>query len=167
ATDDMQRIIDSILGNIGEGEKVDVASTITKKLAYELLLTNFLGVEEKDHPIFFRYIASLYTLDKLRPGDPKPQEFLDAWDAGTAYCRDMLKRAEKTGETDSAIGLIYQAMQGDLLSDDEVMAMMITLLTGGAGTMGSAASSSLYYMAKSPEVADAVRKDPSVAKVVL
>ena len=167
ASDVMQRMIDEILAKVAQNDQVEVTSAITKKLAYELLLTHFLGVEEKDHPIFFNYISTLYMLDKLRPGDPKPQAFLDAWDAGAAYCRSMLKRAEQGGEADTAIGLIYQAMQGDVLSDDEVMAMMITLLTGGAGTMGSSAASSLYYIAKNPQIAERVRQDPAVAKTVL
>jgi cytochrome P450 len=167
ATDEMARIINSILDKIGAGEKVEITAAITKKLAYELLLTHFLGVEEKDHPIFFNYISTLYLLDKLRPGDPKPQAFLDAWDAGTAYCREMLQRAARGENPDNAISLIYQAMQGDLLSDDEVMAMMLTLLTGGAGTLGSSAASSLYHMAANPQIAERVREDATLAKTVL
>lgn len=167
ATDVMQRMIDDILAKVAPNDRVEITSTITKKLAYELLLTHFLGVAEQDHAIFFNYISTLYMLDKLRPGDPKPQAFLDAWDAGVAYCREMLKRAENGGEADTAIGLIYHAMQGDVLSDDEVMAMMLTLLTGGAGTMASSAASSLYYMAKDPQIAARVRDDAGVAKTVL
>lgn len=166
AQEQMAKMIDGILDKIGQGEKVEVMSQICKKLTTQLLLTHFLGVDEKDHHIFFNYVSTLYMLDKLRPGDPKPKEFLDAWDAGTAYCREMLKRAEKSGETDTAIGLIYQAMQGDMLSDDEVMAMMITLLTGGAGTMASAGTSSLYHMAENPVLGERVRKDPALAKVL-
>jgi cytochrome P450 len=167
ATEEMSRIINGLLDKIAVGQTMDVVTGITKKLAYELLLTHFLGVEQKDHPIFFNYISTLYMLDKQRPGDPKPKKFLDAWDAGTEYCRDMLRRAAQGSTGDNAIGLIYQAMQGDILSDDEVMAMMITLLTGGAGTMGSAAASSLYHMAQNPEIAARVRQDPAVARAVL
>ncbi|MDB6063280.1 MAG: hypothetical protein JWM78_3383 [Verrucomicrobiaceae bacterium] len=164
ASTEMARMITEILDGVGQGETIEVVSAITKKLAVELLLTHFLGVEEKDQHIFFNYVKTLSSLDKMRPGDPKPKEFLDAWDEGTAYCREALKRAAQE-QSDNAIGLIYQAMQGDVLSDDEVMAMMITLLIGGVSTMASSATSALYHMAANPELAQRIRKDPALAKI--
>lgn len=35
------------------------------------------------------YVMTLPLLDRMRPGDPKPQAYLDAWAEGAAYCREQ------------------------------------------------------------------------------
>lgn len=159
-------LANEILDGIRAGQAIDAVNDITKKYAMRILLNNFLNVEDKDQHIFMKYVASLYLLDQVKPGEPKPQAFLDAWDAGREYCRYAIANARKN-KTQDLIGLIVAAEEGGSISDNEMMAMMVVLFTGGVSTMASAGTSSLYYLASNPAIAERVRQEPALAKKVV
>jgi cytochrome P450 len=154
--------IEEILAPIGQGQLIDAAAQICRPLATRLLLGHFMGVAPQDHRIFLNYVSTLYLLDKLRPGDPKPQAFLDAWEKGRAYCRRALEEAKRNG-TQNLISVIGSAQESGTLSDSEMMAMMVLMFTGGFSTVAAAAASSLYHLAENPDIAARIRKDPALA----
>src|SRR5690606_731193 len=90
-------IIDQLLGRIEAGQAFDGMADIGKPLAVKVLFDEFLGIPPKDQHIFFEFGATFFLLDKLKLGDPKPKEYLDAWARGEAYLRDVLAQAGKTG----------------------------------------------------------------------
>ncbi|MEI9984723.1 MAG: cytochrome P450 [Aliidongia sp.] len=140
---------------------------ISKPLSTRLLLGEFLNVAEQDQPIFLDYLRSIPLLDAVRPGGPKPQAFLDAWQAGVDYCREAIARARRE-KSEDLIGLIAAAHDdAGTLSDDEMMAMMVVLFSGGISTVGAAITASLLNLAQNPEIADRLRADPSLAGPVL
>lgn len=160
------QLADRILNGIAEGQAIDITNDLTKQFSSHILLNDFMNVDDKDKHIFMEYVASLYLLDKVRPGEPKPQAFLDAWEKGSAYCRAAIARAKRE-KSDDLIGLIVAAQEGGTLSDDEMMAMMVVLFIGGVSTMAAAGTSSLYYLAQNPDVAERVRQEPQLAKKVV
>jgi cytochrome P450 len=161
------RIIDELLGQVEEGVSIDVVAEITKKMAVKLLLGEFLGVAEKDWPIFQRFTATLSLLDEVRPGGEKPQAYLDAWKVGAEYCREAVARAGHE-ENRSLIGVVAQAGgEGGPLSDGEMMGMMVLLFIGGVGTVSPTIASSLLNISRHPDVAKRVREEPAAAALVL
>lgn len=154
--------IEDLLAPIGSDQTMDAVNQVCKPLSIRLLLGHFLGVEPQDQAIFLHYISTLYLLDKLRPGEPKPKAFLDAWAAGEAYCRKALEDTKRKG-TQNLIGLIGAAQDGGTMSDAEMMAMLVVLFSGGVSTVAGAASSSLYHLATNPDIAERIRKDPALA----
>lgn len=160
-------LIDSLLDKIiAKGGAFEALSDLTKILSIDVLLRRFMGIEDKDQPIFMNYVMTLPLLDKMRPGDPKPQAYLDAWAAGAAYCKEQQELARK-GECHNLIGVIAEGAEGGAIDDDEMMAMMIVLLIGGVSTVAGAAAASLMNLARNPDVAERVRQDPSLAINVL
>lgn len=156
-------LIDGLLDKIMAGEKsFEALGDLTKPTAIDVLLNNFLGIEEKDQPIFMNYVATLPLLDKMRPGDPKPQPYLDAWAAGAAYCKEQQALARK-GECHNLIGVIAEGAEGGAINDDEMMAMMIVLLIGGVSTSAGAGAAALMNLARNPDIVARVRQDPSLA----
>lgn len=160
-------LIDSLIDKIMvNGGGFDALGDLTKILSMDVLLRRFLGIEDKDQPIFMNYVMTLPLLDKMRPGDPKPQAYLDAWAAGATYCKEQQELARR-GECHNLIGVIAEGAEGGAIDDDEMMAMMIVLLIGGVSTVAGAAAASLMNLAKNPNIAERVRQDPSLAINVL
>ena len=109
----------------------------------------------------------MQLLDKMRPGDPKPQPYLDAWAAGADYIRRVIDEA-RTDPAENLISLIAAASdEGGSMSDSEMMAMMMVLLTGGLTTMAAAAATAIYCIAENPEIKQRIKDDPAIAGVAL
>jgi cytochrome P450 len=126
-------------------------------------LKNFLGVSEQDEHIFLDFIKTIYLLDKMKPGDPKPAAFLKAWESCGEYCQLMVARA-KRDKTQDAFGLIVQAQAGGTLSDAEMLTMMLLLFIGGQPTTAAMGSAALYRLAQNPDVLEKSRQDLATAK---
>jgi cytochrome P450 len=155
--------IDRVLDKAAETGRFDAVQELAKPLSIETLLDRFLMVTDKDaQQIFFDYFASVPLLDKMKPGDPKPQPFLDVWARGQAYCLDQLELS-RHGKADSLIGVIASSVLDGTLNEDEMMAMMIVLLIGGVATVSGAIGSSLRFLAADPDLADRIRDDPELA----
>jgi cytochrome P450 len=156
-------IAEDLLDGLDGQSEIEAVSQLTKPLSIRLLLNDFMGLADEHHHYFMDYITAIPLLDKVRPGEPKPKRFLDAWAAGAAYCREAVERARRD-KTDDLIGLIAAANEdGDRLSDDEMMALLMTLFSGGISTMGSSGSASLVNLARHPEVGVRICETPDLA----
>ena len=159
--------IDRLIERAALRGEAEAMADICKPLSIEILLGALMNVAEEDRHIFFTYLSTLPLLDKLRPGDPKPKAFLDAWAAGEAYCREVIVRARRE-RSDNLIGLIAAAAsEGGSISDAEMMAMLVVLFSGGISTMAGAAAACLFNLAQNPAVIDRVRREPALADSVL
>ncbi|MAT51746.1 MAG: hypothetical protein CMK32_11250 [Porticoccaceae bacterium] len=156
-------IIDQLLGNIEPGQPFDGMQDIAKPLAVKVLFDEFLGIPPEDQHIFFEFGATFFLLDKLKPGDPKPKEYLDGWAKGEKYLRGVLAEAGKNN-TDNVLSLIAAASESGTMSDAEMMAMVCVLFTGGVPTVSAMGASALHYLAANPEIAERIRQDESVAR---
>lgn len=159
-------LIDTLIDHILERGAFEAMGDLTKPLSIDVLLRRFLAIEDKDQHIFLDYSATLPLLDKLRPGDPKPDAYLKAWEVGVTWCREQQELARR-GECNNLVGLIASSADGGAIDENEMMAMMIVLLIGGISTVAGAAAVALMNLARYPEVAERVRQDPSLAGPVL
>lgn len=162
-SDAADRIIDDILGKFSEGQAIDAVNDIGKPLAVRLLFGELLGVPEEGWRIFLEFGATFLLLDKLKPGDPKPQAYIDGWKKGEAYCRKLLNDAVNN-HSDNILGVLAAATESGRMSDAEMMAMMCVLFTGGVPTISAMSSSAIHYLAQYPEIAERIRQDESLVK---
>ena len=162
-TGEASRIIDAAFDRaVDRGGRLDAVGELTKPLSMEILLDHFLKIDKPDQRIFIEYFGTFPLLDKMKPGDPKPQPFLDVWEEGSAYCRKQLALARE-GKCDNLIGVIASSVDAGMIAEDEMMAMMIVLLIGGVSTVAAAAGSALLHLARQPGVAARIREDPALA----
>ncbi len=157
------RIADEVFDRVVDrGGRIEAVGELTKQLSLEILLDHFLKVDKQDQRIFTEYFGTFHLFDKLKPGDPKPQPFLDVWEEGQAYCRRQYALAQE-GKCDNLIGLIARSVDEGQIGEDEMLAMMIVLLIGGVSTVAAAAGSALLRLAWNPDIADRIRTDPALA----
>lgn len=152
------KLLDKAVANGG----MEVMNDFAKLISIDTLLRRFMAIEDKDHHIFLDYVNTLPLLDKLELGDPKPKAYLDAWEAGKEYCREQQQLARR-GECNNLIGLIANSAEDGSISDDEMMAMMIVLLTGGVSTVAGAIGICLMNLARSPGLAKRIVEEPTLA----
>jgi len=156
------KLIETILdGAIREGG-FEAGAELGRPVAIEVMLRRFLGVPDEDHHVFMDYMAAIPLLAALNPGDPKPKAFLDAWEKGKAYCHQQHELALR-GELNNLIGVIANSSEDGALSEDEMMAMMVVLLTGGVATIAASITASLMNLVRHPDVGERMRKDATVA----
>lgn len=161
-----ERICNNLLSNIKPGDVVEVQEGINRPFSTELFLTDFLGIPPEDQKTMTGFMNAVKLLDDLPLGAPKPQVYLDAWDAGVAYCKHQVDLAHQ-GKCTSIISMIVDAYDAGTISDDELMAMVVSLYVGGVSNVATMASLSLYYMVTVPELLERVRQDPEVAGRIL
>ncbi len=156
------QLIDELLDEAAALGEFDAVPQITRKLSNGVLMTQFMGIPAEDQGIFRRYSQSISLLDQMRPGDPKPPEYLAAWAEGAAYCRRI--REQPSDENDgNLIRVIANSAEGGAISEDEMMAMMMVLLIGGNSTVSSVSAVALKHLALNPDIAERIRQDPSLA----
>jgi len=160
------RLVEELLEDLSGRDTFDGVADFGKKFAFAMMLGELLELPREDHSIFLNFIATLPSLDALKPGDPKPAAYLAAWDAGRDYCRSAIERA-RAGSADSVIGLIASSADSGAISDDEMMAMMVVLMTGGSPTISAATAAVLMNMARSPGLAKRLVAEETLAANVL
>ncbi|MGH7896381.1 MAG: cytochrome P450 [Candidatus Binatia bacterium] len=81
-----------------------------------------------------------------------------------AYCRRLLARAKRE-RSETLLGTLSRAEeQGDVLSDDEVIATCILLLFAGHETTTSLLANGLYSLERAPEEKRRLGAEPSLAR---
>lgn len=146
---------------LAKGE-FEVMDELAKPLSIDTLLARFMEIPPEDQHLFLDFVKTLPLLDALKLHDPKPQPYLDAWNAGAQYCKQQQELARR-GECNNLIGLIANSAEGGAIDDDEMMAMMIVLLTGGVSTVAGSIGVALLNLAGVPGVSEDLRANPALA----
>ena len=158
-----RELTDELLGALGDRPSFEAIKELTFPFTKRLLLNSFMGVPQEEEEVFMDYLRAVPLLDKIPTGGSKPKEFLDAWEAGNRYCELALDRARNSG-TDNLVRVIAEASDGGKLSNDEMMAMMVVLFTGGLTTVAATAGAAIANLARYPDIAERIRKEPALAE---
>src|SRR5262249_1203102 len=111
------RLINDLLDQAAaRGGVTDAVAEICQPVVTEVLLGALMKVAPADRAIFFKAVAGMGPLDQLRPGDPKPQAFLDGWADGTAYIRRVTEEA-RTNKAETLVGILAAASESGKLAD--------------------------------------------------
>jgi cytochrome P450 len=156
-------VLDELLNGLSERQEIEAVSELCLPMAIRFMLGHFLGLPDEAQKIFTDFGAALRLLADTPPGGGKPRAYLDAWNAGVGYCAQAAARARRE-EPGGVIGAIVAAHEGDRLSDAEMMAMMVLLMTAGYPTIAAAASACLKNLALHPEVTSQIRAEPELAE---
>ena len=157
-----QVIVERLMDELGDNPEFDAVVDFGTPFSKRLLMNSFMGVPEEDEYIFMDWLTAIPLLDKVEPGGSKPQEFIDAWNAGTAYCESALNRAPKD-DSENIVQLIAEASESGRIGKDDVLATMLVLFAGGLTTVSATTGAVLLKLAEHPEIADRIRKEPELA----
>lgn len=101
-----------------------------------------------------------WALDLISIADD-PQRGFDAGQKIVDYLRPILRERRDTPGTDLISTLLHAEVEGEKLSEEEVLSFLRLLLPAGAETTYRLTGSLLYALLTHPEALDEVRSDPA------
>lgn len=159
----IDKAVDEVLGGIAGETSVEVMSQIARPLSQRVMLTELLAIPAGDHAIFLDLATALFAPGGRAPGSPEAAHFDRCWNEAAEYCRKMIE-AERAAPSDGVLANIVRRGGPDgLLSQDEVLAQLITLLTGGFSTIASLIGVAILNIVGRPDQLALLQNDPSLA----
>ena len=124
------------------------------------VIAELLGVPAEDQRKFHRWSSNLVSVSSGR-------DMLRALPAALffmRYLRKLIGRRRTEPGDDLITALVRAEEAGDRLSEDELLAMVFLLLVAGHETTVNLISSGTLALLEHPEQAEALRRNPSLAK---
>lgn len=158
--DGIQALIDPLIAQVREnGARFEVMEEIARPLSLDVLLGLLLSIPRQDYPIFQAMTESMALLGEATPDGGKPKAYLDAWEAGEAYCRRIIAEQQRA-PTDDVIGNVVRAFNAGTLSQAEVLVMVINLFIGGLSSIATLIGNSFVQILSHPSEHALLRAEP-------
>ena len=158
----IQQLTDSLLAPL-EGE-VDVMPAIALKLPITVI-GQMLGVPPEDHARLLPHIKVL--LRSLATFEANLDDFSEIYAASTEvgdYFRALAAEKRARPGDDMFTELIHAEDEGDMLSEDELIATVILLFVAGYETTTNLIGNGLHALLRNPDELRRVREDRSLLK---
>jgi cytochrome P450 len=159
----VQRLVDDIVDRALERGSMEVIAELARPLPYRVIC-ELLGLPVDDPRIesgwitaIVRGLSTIVTEDDMRAAS-------DALVAITEIVGETIEARRSAPESDLLSGLIAAEEQGDVLTDHEVLSLVINLFVGGSETTMNLIGSGLYSLVRFPEQLERFRADPSLGK---
>ena len=156
----IEQTTDAMLDRLGTNE-FDLLKEIAEPLPI-LTITHLLGVPDADWSQLHRWTTAITAFNEL------PVDFNALAGANAAasefneYCRSIIAARRSAPGDDLVAALIAAEDDGQRLSSDEVIGMLILLLMAGHDTTKSLISSGIRELLRHPEQAKLLREDASI-----
>jgi pimeloyl-[acyl-carrier protein] synthase len=152
------RLLDSMLPR-GEMDLVaDFAAPLPAIVTAEML-----GVPISDHPQLKRWSADFAEmLGNFQHNPNRASRVLDSLNQMTGYFRETI-REQRVRPKDGLVGSLLAAeVDGDRLSEEELVANLIVTMVGGQETTTNLIGNGILTLLRNPEVAEDLRTDLSL-----
>ncbi|HVW39914.1 MAG TPA: cytochrome P450 [Amycolatopsis sp.] len=160
----IEALVKELFDAIVEAGEVDVITA----LAYPLPLTiiaELLGAPAEHHADLQRWSRAL-----ARGFDPDPLLYPQEREARStaalefqAYFRDLIRQRRRDPRDDLISGLALVEEQGDVLTEDEMLATCVTLLVAGHETSVNLVGNGILALIRNPGQYERLRADPDLA----
>jgi len=144
------------------GGRFDAVADLSHPLAARVLLGFCLDLPEEDWPIFVRIAKGMAAFGVMKPGAATPQEYLDAWEAGRAYCERLIDSRRREPRDDVVSNIVAACDKESRISTEEMFATMLVLYTAGFGGVTNTPAYALWRLCRDPEQLAALRADPAL-----
>ena len=157
----IQRITDRLLEGL-EGGRMEVMADLANPLP-AIVTAEMLGVPTEDHPmlkVWSESFAEMLGNFQHNPGRV-PQVLANVAEM-TAYFRAAVRR-EATHPTEGLVNALVTAeVDGDRLSEDDVVANVVVTMVGGQETTTNLIGNGLLTLLRHPEALARLRADPGL-----
>lgn len=159
----VESAVSDVLATVSGQSRIEVMAEIARPLSQRIMLGELLQIPADDQHVLLDLASALFAPGGRAPGSPEAAHFDRCWSAASAYCHQMIE-AEKAVPTDGVLANIVQRGGPDgLLSDDEVLAQLITLMTGGFSTIASLIGTAFAHIVGRPDQLQLLRDDLALA----
>ena len=163
----IQQIVDELLDAVQGHGGMDVIRDLADPLPV-IVIAEMLGVSVKDRDRFKRWSDEIAaTLN----GPFQPPEVLQQARRSvhelSDYFRAVITERRRQPREDLISGLIAAEEEGQILSEDEMLATLMLLLVAGNETTTNLIGNGLLALLRNPDQLSRLREDPSLAEVAV
>jgi cytochrome P450 len=144
------------------GTDIEVINDVALPFATTVLLGNFLALPQQDWMVFLRFSHALSLVGTVKPGEPKPQEYLDAYAAAFQYCESLIEERRQAPKDDLIGSVICAHDVGGTITTAELFATLMVLLTGGIGTIAGTTGLAMLRLGRHPDQMQLLREEPKL-----
>jgi cytochrome P450 len=146
----VEQIADRLLDGLTAAPAVDLIDTLAFPLAFEVI-SELLGIPTADRGSFRAWSNPIIL------GDLSSGEMGRAMTELIAYLRDLL-----AGPATALLGALLEVVDGDRLSDDELISVAILLLVAGHETTVNLIGNAVYLLCSRPDRKQRLLDDPGL-----
>lgn len=155
----IEEIVEGLLGDIGDGEAVDVMDRLAFPLPVAVIGT-LLGVPAADRPRFRQVVGDAAALLEPVLGPSELEAGLEAQEELDGYFRDLVAERRRRPADDLLSALVAARDGSDLLSEDELVSTAILLFGAGFETTTNLIGNGLLALLRHPGQLALVREAP-------
>jgi cytochrome P450 len=156
----VDQLLDQVITDSGEMEFVrDIAVPIPMQV-----IARMLGVPTKDHAMFKEWS---FKIVKQPTNEAEGKEFIEAQQGMAEYFRKIIEERSKKPENDIISQLLQVELDGQKLSEDELLGFCVVLLLAGNETTTNWLSSTILTLAENPDIQERLAKNPDDISLLL
>lgn len=128
--DNVQRIVDGLIDQVQDRREMDLLRDFAEPIPVAVI-AELLGVPEADRPLLRPWSAKIVKLYELGYSDEQARAANQAVLEFSAYIKDLAADRRKRSRDDLISALVRVGEQGEMLTEDELVANCILLLNAG------------------------------------
>ncbi|WP_437816372.1 cytochrome P450 [Sorangium sp. So ce1078] len=152
-----------------------VAAELTNSLAEEtdfveavghplpaFAIGEILGLDHALHSKFKRWADDIVAITPELPSPEDAQRVRTTLAELTGYLMEVIAKRRRAPVDDTVSDLVRAELEGQRLTDTEIVEFLVTLLIGGLETTTHLLSNSLLFLADHPDMMDRLRAEPGL-----
>ena len=156
----VREVCGQLIDAVCERGECDFVRDVAARLPL-IMIADLLGVREEDHDRLLEWSDATMS----GSGNPDPQALVRAGQAFgeyREYCLDVVEERRKSGGSKDLMGLLVQAdLDGERLTDDDLVFESILILNGGDETTRHVISGGMQQLIENPEQRQLLLDDPA------
>ena len=160
--DQVQNVTKDLLDKVEPEGSMDLIADFALPLPL-IMIGRILGIPAKDNPEFHRWTRILLSGGT----NQSPLELTSAMTGFTSYMREQIQERQTHPQDDLIMALVQAKEGSDLLSEDEILAMIFMLLSAGHETTVNLIGSGMLALLQHPDQLAKLRNDPALIKTAI
>lgn len=158
----IRQLAESLAARLPAGQTVDLVETFAQSLPANVM-GKLLGLDASLQPFFQRWTDDLMSVSSVAPGDTARQEQIGSTvREARRYLSEVLAQRRLHPADDMLSDLISSRVDGEALTDSELMSFLFLLLIAGLETTTHLLGHSVRLLMEHPQVLERVREDRSL-----
>jgi cytochrome P450 len=158
----VRALAEEIVARLPLGHPVDWVEAVSTQLPPRVI-GELLGLDTSLHARFHRWSSDMASISGITADQTARMEEIRATVREMEeYMREVLARRRREPEGDMVSQLLAARVDGESLTDAELVSFMFLLLAAGTETTGHLLAHTARELASRPEVLDRVRADPAL-----
>jgi cytochrome P450 len=158
----IRQLAESLAARLPVGQTVELVEAFTQPLPASVM-RELLGLDASLQPFFQRWADDLMSVSSVAPGDTVRQEQIcSTVREARRYLSEALAQRRLQPGDDMLSDLISARVDGEALTDAELMSFLFLLLIAGLETTNHLLGHSVRLLMEHPQVLERVREDRSL-----